>query len=156
LSADAGAADGDTSARDITVRFHREVLKGRTCPADLAVLLRVQLERETGGVGPDPFGEVGVELLMPGELPSLLSHDYLTDAERVDPGIVANIVAIDAVVGFCTFVAKADNGELLGYWHGPENTSIEQSPIVEFDTEVSRDARTTARRGGVVESRLRR
>ncbi len=33
------------------------------------------------------------------------------------------------------FVGKRENGELLGYWLGPENHGASDSPIVELDTE---------------------
>ena len=34
-----------------------------------------------------------------------------------------------------TIVAESEDGDMIGYWHGPERTPIGDAPIVKFDTE---------------------
>jgi hypothetical protein len=64
-----------------------------------------------------------------------LDGSYLNDDDRADPDIMSNISATDEVFKYITFVAQNDNGDLIGYWHGPEGISITLAPIVKYDTE---------------------
>jgi hypothetical protein len=121
---------------DEIARFERDVLKGQRAPDDLRVLLKLQLERVPNDeYYSDPLEELGCKILMPGEIHSLLSHDYLNDEDRANPNIMSNVVAIDAVIARCSFVAVTDDSDVVGYWHGPQALTIERAPIVKFDTE---------------------
>lgn len=48
---------------------------------------------------------------------------------------MANAAAIDDVLALITIVAESEDGDMIGYWHGPERTPIGNAPIVKFDTE---------------------
>ena len=43
--------------------------------------------------------------------------------------------AITEVSKLASFAVKAINGDLVGYWHGPESIDIKNAPIVKYDTE---------------------
>jgi hypothetical protein len=116
--------------------FSHKVLKGQAAPDDLRKLFEMQSVRIVDdGEYSDPLEAIQHYLLNPEEELDLLTHSYLNDSDRANPDIMANVSAIDSVFKHITFVAKNDNSDLLGYWHGPENTPIELSPIVKYDTE---------------------
>jgi hypothetical protein len=121
---------------DVIAQFEQAVLKGKTAPADLRVLLTLQTER---AVNPDHYAdameELGVRVLAPGETHALLAHDYLNDDDRANPDIMCNVEAIDAVAALCSFVVVTDDSDVVGYWHGPEQLDIAVAPIVKLDTE---------------------
>jgi hypothetical protein len=48
---------------------------------------------------------------------------------------MANVTAINEVLATITFIAESDDGDMIGYWHGPERTPIDAAPIVKLDTE---------------------
>jgi len=60
---------------------------------------------------------------------------YLTEAEKSDPDIAANITAIAEVCALITFVATDDQANYYGYWRGPDQSPLESSPIVQLDNE---------------------
>ena len=111
--------------------FQQEILKGQTAPQDLQALLEVITED-----GADPLREaLGFSLLSPGRDYPLLSGSYLNERDRQNPDIMANVAAIDEVMAMITFVAESEDGDMIGYWHGPERTPIDAAPIVKLDTE---------------------
>jgi hypothetical protein len=65
----------------------------------------------------------------------LLSGSYLNDNDRQNADIMANVAAINDVLAMITFVAESEDGDMIGYWHGPERTPIAAAPIVKYDTE---------------------
>jgi hypothetical protein len=113
-------------------RFQTEILKDQTPPPDLRVLLAVA----GSAGGSDPLREVlSHALLAPGREYPLLTGSYLNDRDRQDPSIMANVAATNDVFTFITFVAESEDGDMIGYWHGPERTPIDAAPIVKYDTE---------------------
>ena len=113
-------------------RFENDILKGQAAPPDLRVLLDVAVS--DGGV--DPLREaLGFALLVPGRDYPLLTGSYLNDGDRQNSDIMANVVAIDDVLALITIVAEGEDGDMIGYWHGPERAPIGNAPIVKFDTE---------------------
>jgi hypothetical protein len=113
-------------------RFEKEILKGQVVPPDLRALLDVA--GSAGGI--DPLREaLGFALLVPGRDYPLLTGSYLSDRDRQDPAIMANVAAINDVVGLMTIVAESEDGDMVGYWHGPERMPIGKAPIVKLDTE---------------------
>jgi hypothetical protein len=113
-------------------RFENDILKGQAAPPDLRALLDVA--GSDGGV--DPLREaLGFALLVPGRDYPLLTGSYLNDGDRQNPDIMANIAAIDDVLALITIVAESEDGDMIGYWHGPERAPIGDAPIVKFDTE---------------------
>ena len=78
---------------------------------------------------------LGFALLVPGRNYPLLTGSYLNDSDRQNPDIMANVAAINDVLALCTIVAESEDGDMIGYWHGPERTPIGNAEIVKFDTE---------------------
>jgi hypothetical protein len=105
-------------------------------PDDLQKLWLMQVSRATGiNEGGDPLARIGARLIEPGMHIDLLSDSYLSEQDRANPDIMANVAAIDAVLALSTVVVELDDEELLGYWHGPEGTPIDKAPILSLDTE---------------------
>jgi len=110
--------------------FERDILKGASVPPDLQVLLTVAASAA------DPLrAALGFAFLFPGRDYPLLTGSYLNDSDRQNPDIMANVAAINDVLALCTMVAESEDGDIIGYWHGPERTPIGQAPIVKLDTE---------------------
>ena len=110
-------------------RFESDIMRGATVPPDLRALLTISTAN-------DPLrAALGFALLVPGRDYPLLTGSYLNDADRQNPDIVANVAAIDDVLALCTMVAESEDGDMIGYWHGPERTPTDSAPIVKLDTE---------------------
>lgn len=60
---------------------------------------------------------------------------YLTKEDLADPDIAANIKAIDETFALISFVAEFPDGEYVGYWRGPEKSTIENSPLVHYSND---------------------
>lgn len=109
--------------------FKKKILKGQDVPSDLAIIIENKccldiLEEE-----------LEFELLEEDRIENELLHSYLSDSNKKDISIEANIFAINKVFKYITFFAEAENGMLLGYWHGEENTNILEAPLITYDTE---------------------
>src|SRR5438105_15049439 len=112
-------------------QFEKEILRGQAVPKDLRALLDVAKSD-----GTDPLREaLGFALLVPGRDYPLLTGSYLNDGDRQNPDIMANVAAINDVLSLITIVAESDDGDMIGYWHGPERTPIGNAPVVKLDTE---------------------
>lgn len=98
-------------------------------PPDLLAIVRATDE------GDDPLEPLACSLITSESTVPLLSNDYLTDDDRANPGIMANVDAISRVLELCTFVVQSEDGELAGYWRGPEGRPLAESPLVTYDTE---------------------
>ena len=118
-------------ARDLTER-----LRGRPLPEDLVALVTLQ-----AGTDPDahpadhPLALTETWLLSPVEHGALLEQDYLTDSDRANPDIMANVVAINEVLGHGAWVVRTFNGDVAGYWLHPEEPADRPAAIVRYDTE---------------------
>ena len=113
--------------------FRRDILKGQAAPQDLQALLGVVA---LAGDGDDPLRKaLSFSLLSPGRDYPLLSGSYLNDNDRQNADIMANVAAINDVLAMITFVAESEDGDVIGYWHGPERTPMAAAPIVKYDTE---------------------
>lgn len=101
-------------------------LKGQAAPHDLAILLNHAEElRERTGV-----------LLSDSEnWAPWADTSYLSEAERKQPDIAANIRAIDGVCAKIAFIAALEDSEHMGYWLGPNNRAVADSPLVVLDNE---------------------
>ena len=113
-------------------RFEQEILKSQVVPPDLRALLNA-----AGSAGDiDPLREaLGFALLVPGRDYPLLTGSYLNEGDRQNQDIMANVAAINDVLALITIVAESEDGDMIGYWHGPERTPIGNAPIVKLDTE---------------------
>lgn len=117
-------------------RFKREILQSADIPPDLLRLYETETRRVPNvHEYVDAYEMLGLELIVPGALPSLMTNDYLSEEDLKNPDIRANVKAVDEVFAHCTFVATDDNGNLIGYWRGPEKLPLDQAPVVRFDTE---------------------
>ncbi len=113
-------------------RFEKDILRGQEVPPDLRALLAVA----GSAADSDPLREaLGFALLVPGRNYPLLTASYLNDSDRQNPDIMANVAAINDVLARITMVAESEDGDMIGYWHGPERTPIDKAPIVKLDTE---------------------
>jgi hypothetical protein len=113
--------------------FQQEILKGQAAPQDLLALLDVVAE---AGDGADALREaLSFSLLRPGRDYPLLSGSYLNERDRQNQDIMINVAAINEILAMITFVAESEDGDMIGYWHGPELTPITSAPIVKLDTE---------------------
>ena len=113
----------------VVSEFKEKILKGQVVPADLKVIIENQccldvLEEQ-----------LEFELIKHGRVEEEIAHAYLSEEERKNIDIKANIFAINKVFEYITFFAEAENGMLLGYWHGEENLNILEAPLVGYDTE---------------------
>ena len=101
-------------------------LGGETIPADVAILFaqREELMDRT-------------EISMSADLAwePWLDTRYLSATDRANPEIMANVKAGEEVCRMISFVAATDESEYFGYWRGPENRPIAQSPLVVLDNE---------------------
>lgn len=110
----------------LNAAFSSARLGGSAVPDDVATLLPHldTLKNQTGvviSIRPDwaPWADMS----------------YLSEAERSNPDIAANIAAIGEVCKLITFVASDDQANYYGYWHGPDQLTLENSPIVQYDNE---------------------
>jgi hypothetical protein len=112
---------------DSTLRtFSRNRLKGEPVPDDLKLLL---------GKADELFEKVLFELNGESGWAPWLDTSYLSEEERVKPDIVANLRAIEEVCDLIAFVGAYDDAQYLGYWRGPTNRKVADSPLVFFDNE---------------------
>lgn len=115
--------------------YSRRRLAGRDLPADLRTLLLRQWQRGSGNAAADPLDAMRIHLFEAEETHDLLDHSYLNEKDRADPDIMANVAAMNSTCEHAAFVAHDDDGNLFGYWFGPENLGIDTAPIVKLDTE---------------------
>ncbi|MGP0068680.1 MAG: hypothetical protein ACLQGP_34400 [Isosphaeraceae bacterium] len=114
------------SSTEILAQFSRNRLDGEPVPDDLKILLphRDELAERSGirlewAEGWAPWSDT----------------TYLTDADRSNPDIMANVRAIQEVCGYIAFVAAGQNEQFFGYWRGPGRRKVARSPLVVRDDE---------------------
>src|SRR5215475_39844 len=118
--------------------FSRDYLGGRAIPSDLSILLKMQWNRvpDPGGENyVDPLETFNFQLLSDGRQSGILDKSYLSETDRANPDIMANVAAIDDVLAHILVVGEHHDNGAYGYWLGPENGPIESAPIVRLDTE---------------------
>jgi hypothetical protein len=115
--------------------YSRMRLGGREIPADLRALLLLQWQRDEEKPAADPLEAMFVSLLEAGETHDLVDHSYLNEKDRADPDIMANVAAMKSTCEYAAFVARDEDGNLIGYWFGPENVGIDSAPILKVDSE---------------------
>ncbi|MDT9591932.1 hypothetical protein RDV89_02555 [Nocardioides zeae] len=99
-------------------------------PADAQLWLRRQTAGET-----HPFADLGVTFLEPGGTPSqLLDTSYLTDDDRANPDVMANVRAIEETAALVTWVA-VEPQRAVGYWRGPASIPLDRAPLAQLDDE---------------------
>jgi hypothetical protein len=118
--------------------FSTTYLGGRSVPPDLVILLKMQWDRvpDPGGENyVDPLEAVHFRFLSDGRQSIVFDKSYLSEEDRANPDIMANVAAIDDVLGHILVVGEYDDYGAYGYWLGPESRPIESAPIVRLDTE---------------------
>jgi hypothetical protein len=119
-----------------STNFLQIILKNQLMPDDLQKLWNMQISRAPDAdFSVDPLAALGVKIIEPESIPCLLDHSYLNDTDRANPDMMMNIEAINEVFNLSTFVVELEDDHILGYWHGSENTPIDQAPIIKFDNE---------------------
>ncbi|GAA4473023.1 hypothetical protein GCM10023170_093580 [Phytohabitans houttuyneae] len=119
-----------------------ERLRGRPVPDDLRRLAAIQAERPAdAGRSRDPLLHTRTVIFEPGESHALLDHSYLTDNDRADPDIMANIAAIDTVLLHAAWIGTLADGDVVGYWLHPDEPVGEPPLVVTFSTEGEFDIR---------------
>lgn len=125
----------------IQTQFSLLRLQGEPLPQDLAVLLQHQeeLQRRTG-----------VLLSTDANWAPWLDTSGLSETERADPEIAANLRAIAEVCSHIAFVVADDEGNYFGYWRGPSSTPIADSVVVQLDSEGQFSVCGTANIAGAI------
>jgi len=103
-------------------RVSRNCLRGQRPPDDLRRLWQASEDR--------PWND-----FVPFTLTEKLDNDFFTgyrEKDGVSPEVDA---AYRKMFEHIAFVGRRNDGELVGYWLGPENRTPSDSPIVELDTE---------------------
>jgi hypothetical protein len=59
---------------------------------------------------------------------------YLNDKDRANPSTMSNVEAMAATNELIAWFGRDMEG-FVGLWRGPNNTPLEQAPIVRLDTE---------------------
>jgi hypothetical protein len=77
----------------------------------------------------------GIELNWQNGWAPWLDTSYLSEADRANPDIAANVRAIAEVCGLIAFIAAHEDGEYFGYWRGPSQRKVADSPLVHLDNE---------------------
>lgn len=101
-------------------------------PADLEALLRLWRRQHPPLL--QLLAELGCTVIDRDYQPALLDPEgYLSRADLADPMVRARCAAIEGVSAYISFVVENDEGEVIGYWHGPEQRSLHEAPIVKLD-----------------------
>jgi hypothetical protein len=114
------------SSTEILSQFSRNRLNGEPVPDDLKILLphRDELAERTG-----------IRLELAEGWAPWLDTSYVSEADRRDPDILANIRAIHGVCAHTAFIAAKGDEEFFGYWRGQARRSVANSPLVYLDDE---------------------
>ena len=110
---------------EIVKKFSKH-LGGEPVPMDLQVLLlhRNELEQRTG-----------IVLTWEEDWTPWLDSSYLSEDEKANPEIAANIRALEEVCSLIAFVAACESDEYIGYWREPDKRAVADSPLTYFDNE---------------------
>lgn len=107
-------------------QFSANRLGGEPVPDDVRVLLAHRSEL---------FKRTGIELNWKKAWAPWLDTSYLSDTDLANPDITANVRAIQEVCGLIAFIAVHEDDEYFGYWRGPANRSVAETPLVYLDNE---------------------
>lgn len=111
--------------------FAQNHLNGERVPDDLAQLL----------LHGDEFLELtGVRLISDADKEPWNDTSYLSAQELESPDIVSNIRAMAETNRLIAFIAIDEEAQYYDYWRGPDQRTIENSPIVFLDNEGQYDA----------------
>ena len=106
--------------------FSTHRLRGQPIPDDLAILYAHRSELKD---------RIGMVISDAPDWQPWADTSYLTAEDLARRDVIANLAAVQAVMNCISFVAATENHEFLGYWHGPNDTPVEYSPVVWWDNE---------------------
>src|SRR5689334_4494197 len=101
--------------------FSAHRLNGAPVPDDVKILL---------GHAGELAERCGIELNWEMGWAPWLDTSYLTESDRDNPDIMANVRAIADVCRLVTFIAAHEDGEYYGYWRGPSMRPVADAPLV--------------------------
>ena len=111
---------------NVVEAFARRHLNGERVPDDLAQLL----------LHGDEFLELtGIRLVSDADKEPWNDTSYLSAQELENPGIASNVRAMSQTNRLIAFIAIDEEDQYYGYWRGPDQRSIQNSPIVFLDNE---------------------
>lgn len=110
----------------IESQFSANRLGGEPIPKDVRILL---------AHADDLTEQTGIALNWEAGWAPWLDTSYLSEAERANPDIAANVRAIAEVCELIAFVAVDEEDQYFGYWRGPSRRAIADSPLVHLDNE---------------------
>jgi len=114
------------SVTDLAASFSTVRLGSESLPADLSLLLEHA----------DRFQEMtGVAFSYAQDWAPWLDTSYLSEEEKRNPEIFANVKAIAEVCSLITFIAELEDSQYIGFWRGLKHRSISESPLVILDNE---------------------
>jgi hypothetical protein len=106
--------------------FSQNRLCGELIPVDLQLLLDHV----------DEFAaRTGVELNEQEGWAPWLDTSYLSEENKANPDIMANVRLMADVCSMIAFIAAQEDGEYYGYWQGPDQKPIATAPIILLDNE---------------------
>jgi hypothetical protein len=103
-------------------RVSANCLRGESPPDDLRRLWKANRTK--------PWDDI-----VPFELVQELDDSFFAGYREKDGVPPAAVAAFNKMFGHIAFIGRREDGELVGYWLGPENRRPSESPIVELDTE---------------------
>jgi hypothetical protein len=106
--------------------FSKYRLGGEPVPTDVAILL---------GHADELLERTDIELNWKKGWAPWLDTGYLSEEDRANPDIAANVRAINEVCGLIAFIAAHEDGEYFGYWRGLGKRAVADSPLVRLDNE---------------------
>ena len=113
-------------AAEIEAQFSANRLRGEAMPDDLRIILHYRDEL---------LERTGIELSYAANWAPWLDTSYLSDADLQRSDIRANIEAMREICEMTAFIAAHEDGNYYGYWRGPSDRRIADSPIICLDNE---------------------
>lgn len=130
-----------TNHANFVAEFVAHRLHGEQPPGDLRLLLQHRDELAQ---------RAGVVLDSGADWAPWLDTSYLSEKDWADPGIRANVRAINEVCQFIDFVIEDEERNYIGYWRGPSRIALAQAPLVCFDNEGQFDLCYTSNLAGAM------
>ena len=114
------------TTHELEASFSQHRLNGEPIPSDLMLLLPHS----------DMLQELlNIEVRFEPDWAPWEDTSYLSESDRTNPDIMANVYAMAETNAMMSFVAKHEMEGYVGYWRGPEKRLIAISPLVRLDNE---------------------
>jgi hypothetical protein len=106
--------------------FSTNRLAGEPVPEDVQILLEHAEELAE---------RTGIVLHSEKDWAPWADTSYLSAEDLANADTAANVRAISEVHALIAYIAVDDEDQYLGYWRGPDNRKVADSPLVFFDNE---------------------